>query len=76
MAIKQRPFWMAEFTTVNYVPQTEYYYALVKVTDDEIFVFSTWNGHYCCHIFRHGWKLLLSASRLAAPPVNRIFVMG
>lgn len=25
----------------------EWSYALVKVTDEEIFLFATWNGHYC-----------------------------
>lgn len=57
VAIKQLPVWVAEFTSVNYVPGNECYYALVGVIKDRIFVFATWNGQYCT-IERGSGKLL------------------
>ena len=34
-------------TTVHRVPEIKSYYALVKAMDDRIFIFFTWNAHYC-----------------------------
>jgi hypothetical protein len=42
-----REVWAADFTSVNYAPETPAYYALVKVMEDRIFVFAMWNGRWC-----------------------------
>ena len=44
---KQPVIWTAHFTSVDYAPGNECYYALVKVTEDRIFIFATWNSHHC-----------------------------
>ena len=45
--LKQRAIWGADFTSVDYMPVTESYYALVKVIENRIFIFATWNREYC-----------------------------
>jgi hypothetical protein len=43
------PIWVVEkATSVRLTPQYHsHFYALVKVMPDRLFVFFTWNGHYC-----------------------------
>jgi hypothetical protein len=43
----QPVIWTAHLTSVDYVPGNKCYYALVKVMDDRIFIFSMWNGQHC-----------------------------
>ena len=40
--------WVAEnVTTLRFTPGIEHYYALVKVSNDRVFLFFTWNGRHC-----------------------------
>ena len=41
------PVWTADLTPVDYAPEKEPYYALVRVMEDRIFIFAMWNGRYC-----------------------------
>ena len=41
------PVWYYDVTSVPGASSTDYYYALVKVLEDRIFIFFTWNGQYC-----------------------------
>lgn len=40
------PAWAVDFTSLDYTPGSDRYYALVDIVDDRIFVFATWNGQY------------------------------
>ena len=44
---KEPVMWGLELTSVDYMPGTRNYYALVKVADDRIFIFCLWNGQHC-----------------------------
>jgi hypothetical protein len=44
---QREPEWTTDFTSVDYAPEVDHYYALVNTTKDRIFVFATWNSHYC-----------------------------
>jgi hypothetical protein len=39
--------WTADVTSLDYVPGADCYYALVKAGEDHLFIFATWNDHYC-----------------------------
>jgi hypothetical protein len=51
--------WTSDLTSLDYTPRADRYYALVKVTESQLFIFSTWNGHYCT-INRHTGRVLKS----------------
>ena len=42
---------------MDYVPETESYYALVSVRKDRVFIFAMWNGQYCV-IDKHSGQVL------------------
>ena len=40
------PIWQNELTSVDYVPGTKCYYALVRDMEDRIFIFCMWSGQH------------------------------
>ena len=44
---KHRAIWGIKLTTVDYSPDTVNYYAVVKETDGQVFVFCLWNRQHC-----------------------------
>ena len=43
---KEPTIWSTELGSMEYVPSTKYYYALVKVMEDRVFVFCIWDGQH------------------------------
>jgi hypothetical protein len=43
---KEPTIWSTELGTIDYVPANKYYYALVKVMEDRVFIFFVWDGRY------------------------------
>jgi hypothetical protein len=43
---KEPRIWTTKLGSMDYVPETRYYYALVKVMVDKVFVFCMWDGQH------------------------------